>query len=95
MNLYRLSRRRVGEAQFCLFDCLLFLGGLFVCFVTVSLWSPGWHGTRCIDQAGLKLTELSLPSVDIKGMYASHTWLIIFKTRFLAQAGLNLLSNQE
>ena len=48
---------------------------LLSCVFKVSLCSPGWPGSHCIDQAGLKLKRsdcLCLPSAGIKGVH-HHT----------------------
>ena len=42
--------------------CLFCWFGLVLVFETgASLCSPGWPGIHCIDQTGLKLTEIGLP----------------------------------
>jgi len=56
----------------CLFVCL------FVFQDRVSLWSPDSPGTYSVDQAGLELTEIQLPSAGIKDMHTTTHQLFFF-----------------
>ena len=46
---------------------LLFLVIFFSLTGVPLLHITGWAGTRCVDQAGLKLTEISFPDAGVKG----------------------------
>jgi hypothetical protein len=61
---------------------------LFLSFVfedRVSLCSPGSPGTCFVDQAGLKLTEITLPclhSAGIKGVYRHALLEMVFHDKY-------------
>jgi hypothetical protein len=56
---------RIWYPFFCYFDW----GG----YLFVSLFSPGCPGSHYVDHAGLKLTEIHLPLLGVKGMCLTDT----------------------
>jgi hypothetical protein len=72
---------------FCLFVCLYF-------WDRVSLYSPGCPGTHFVDQAGLKLRNLSASASRVLGLKECTTTPgvnILGKIQFHVFGGLNML----